>query len=461
MSNLRKNVRGAAAGAAMLLAPVLMPATASAESLTDALVAAYENSNLLEQSRALLRVSDEDVAIALSVLRPQVNGFSSITSSDQATFSTGSGDLASTIQLQLDLLLWDGGSTRLGVEAAKETVLAARAQLVNLEQSVFLNAINAYLSVQRDARTVSLRENNLRLITEELRAAQDRFEVGEVTRTDVAQAEARLAGVRGDLAEAQGNLAISRELYVATVGRQPGRLEPIGALPPMPSTLDRARSIAERNQPTIDQAQHEIKVGELNAARARADIRPVISLNATAGHNSVIDNNSSVGLQMTVPIYQGGQLKALERRALAQVHAARANLNQTVLEVRQQVSDSWSQLSVTKAQLQASDRQISAAQVAFNGVREEAKLGARTTLDVLDAEQALLDARTNRVVFQTEVFSAAYELLFSMGLLTATELDLPIKQYDPNEYYNAVKSAPVPRTKQGTKLDRILKRYQK
>jgi outer membrane protein len=454
---MRRALRGAVAATALVMAA----GTASAESLRDALVAAYNNSNLLEQNRALLRASDEDVAVALSALRPQLNGVASITSSDQGSFVSGPQDIISSVQLQLDLLLWDGGATRLGVEAAKETVLAARAQLVGLEQNVFFNAINAYLSVQRDARTVTLQENNLRLITQELRAARDRFEVGEVTRTDVAQAEARLAGVRGELAEAQGNLAISRELYLVTVGRRPGQLQPVGALPEMPTTLDRARAIAERNQPAIRQAQHEIKVGELNAARARAEIKPRLSLNASAGHNSNIDNNSSIGLQMTVPIYQGGQLKALERRALAQVHASRANLNQTVLEARQQVSDSWSQLAVTKAQLQASDRQIRAAEIAFNGVREEAKLGARTTLDVLDAEQALLDARTNRVVFETEVFSAAYQLMASMGLLTVDGLGLPIKQYDPSEYYNAVKSAPVRRTKQGAKLDRILKRYEK
>ena len=153
--------------------------------------------------------------------------------------------------------------------------------------------------------------------------------------------------------------------------------------------------------------------------------------------------------------------EALERRALAQVHASRANLNQVVLEVRQNVADSWSQLAVANAQLEASDRQIRAAQVAFDGVREEARLGARTTLDVLDAEQSLFDARTNRVVFETQVYAAAYQLLASMGQLTVSELGLPVKQYDPNDYYNAVKSAPVARSKQGQKLDRILQRYEK
>ena len=456
LRRMRRSARSIALCGLVLASPI----SASAASLQDALVAAYLNSNLLEQNRALLRASDEDVAVAFSALRPQINGSATANYSDQAT-GFGGGELVSSINLGLDLLLYDGGNTRLGVEAAKETVLAARAQLVSLEQQVLLDAINAYLSVQRDTRTVSLQEGNLRLITQELRAARDRFEVGEVTRTDVAQAEARLAEARGAVAEAQGALAISRELYVATVGQKPGTLEAIGSLPALPDTVAQARKLAEQNQPSIDQAQHQISANELNAARAQAAMRPNIRLNATAGHNSRIDNNSSIGLQLNVPLYQGGQLKALERRAFAQVHASRANLNQVVLQVRQSVSDSWSQLAVANAQLQTSERQISAAEVAFEGVREEARLGARTTLDVLDAEQALLDARTNRVVFETQVFAAAYQLISSMGLLTASELRLPVQQYDPNEYFDAVKQAPVQRSKQGQKLDRILGRYQK
>lgn len=440
---------------------LLAPVAAHAETLRDALVAAYKNSNLLEQNRALLRANDEDVAVALSALRPQVSATSSVSHSDFATGGNRGGTLSSSISLGVELLLWDAGRTKLGVEAAKETVLAARAQLVDVEQQVLLNAVAAYVGVLRDMRVVSLRENNLRLITQELRAARDRFEVGEVTRTDVAQAEARLAEARGALAEAQGNLAISRELYVATVGRKPGRLSTTLSLPSLPNTVADARAQAERNHPSIKQVQHEISAAELNAARARAASRPRIGLSASAGHSRASDNNSSIGLQMTVPIYQGGQLKALERKALAQVHATRAGLNQTVLQVRQNVADSWSRLAVANAQLQASDRQIRAAQVAFNGVREETRLGARTTLDVLDAEQSLFDARTNRVVFETQVYQAAYQLLSSMGMLTVSGLKLPVKQYDPSEYYNAVKNAPVPKTKQGAKLDRILGRYQK
>lgn len=443
-----------------ILLGVLMMGPARAENLVDTLVSAYNNSNILAQNRALLRANDEDVAIALSALRPQINAVAQTVQSDQAS-NPGRGSLVSSVDLTLNLLVYDAGRSRLGVEAAKETVLAARAQLLDFEQQVLLNAVVAYLNVLSDTRVVQLREGNLRLISQELRAAQDRFDVGEVTRTDVAQAEARLAQARGDLEAARGSLSVSREVFQATVGRAPGRLSAIRTLPSLPGSVAEARRLGERMHPLVKQAQSLIKVNELNAARAKAAMKPQLNLSARVGHSETFDNNSSVALQLNVPIYQGGQLKALERKALAQVHASRSNLNQVVLQTRQSVGQSWSQLAISQAQLQASERQIRAAEVAFEGVREEAKVGSRTTLDVLDAEQVLFDARTNMIVFETQVYAAAYQLLSSLGLMTASNLNLPVKQYDPSEYYNAVKSAPVPKTKQGEKLDRILGRYQK
>ncbi|EPX80815.1 TolC family outer membrane protein [Litoreibacter arenae] len=436
----------------------LVPLKTTAETLASALTAAYNNSNLLEQNRALLRAEDEDVAIALSSLLPNINAGSSINYTDPAQARD---NLTATVSLTLELLLWDFGRSALAVESAKETVLAARADLTQQEQNVLLDAVTAYVQVLRDQRVVQLRESNLRLITQELRAARDRFEVGEVTRTDVAQAEARLAQARGALVEAQGNLQISRELYKVAVGRAPSNLQAISQLPSLPKSLNAAQATAKRISPLINQVQHQIKANELNYAAAKAATRPRISLSGSLSHSSVTDNNSSVGLQMNVPIYQGGQLSALVRKSLAGVHASKAVLNQTALVVDQNVANAWSRLAVANAQVTSSDRQIRAAQIAFDGVREEAKLGARTTLDVLDAEQVLFDARTTRVVSETQVYSAAYGLLAAMGLLTTDALKLNVERYDPSEYYNAVKNAPVPISKSGKKLDRILERYQK
>jgi outer membrane protein len=436
----------------------LAPLQAFAETLESALTAAYNNSNLLEQSRAILRTEDEDVAIALSSLLPNINARSTITLSNP---SSARDNLSSTIALTLELLLWDAGRSQLAVESAKETVLAVRSELSQQEQTILLDAVNAYVQVLRDQRVVQLRESNLRLITQELRAARDRFEVGEVTRTDVAQAEARLAQARGSLVEAQGNLQITRELYKVTVGRAPSGLIGISRLPKLPSSLNAAKSTAKRVSPLIEQVQHQIKANELNYAAAKAGTRPRISFNSGISHSSVSNNTSSIGIEMNVPIYQGGQLSALVRKSLAAVHGSKAALNQTAIVLDQNVANAWSRLAVANAQVTSADRQIRAAQIAFDGVREEAKLGARTTLDVLDAEQALFDARTTRVVSETQVYSAAYGLLASVGLLTADSLKLNVKRYDPTEYYNAVKGAPVPSSKAGKKLDRILNRYQK
>lgn len=439
------------------------PLHAAAETLSSALTAAYNNSNLLEQNRALLRIEDENVALALGELRPQINGSSSITQSH--TSSTGS-TLSATVALSADLLLWDGGAAKIALESAKESVLAVRSQLVQQEQAVLLDAVTAYVQVLRDERVVSLRQSNLRLITQELRAARDRFEVGEVTRTDVAQAEARLAAGRGELADAQGQLEITKELYKLAVGRNASNLKRVASLPALPKSLAAAKATARRVNPSIDQLQHEIKANELSYAATKARTRPRLSAGASLSHTNSnatarTTDTSSLGLSVEIPIYQGGQLSALTRQALALVHASKAQLNQQVLSVEQGVGNSWSQLDVARAQVTASERQIRAAQIAFDGVREEAKLGARTTLEVLDAEQDLSDARTNLVVSQTEVYSAAYGVLASMGLLTADNLKLKVDRYDPAEYYNAIKDAPVPKSKSGKKLDRILNRYQK
>ncbi|SHF02776.1 outer membrane protein [Litoreibacter ascidiaceicola] len=447
-------LNSALVGVVMSFAPVQL----SAETLAGALTAAYDNSNLLEQSRALLRAEDEDVAIALSALLPSINARSTITLSDP---SLARDNLSSTVALTLELLLWDAGRTQLAVESAKETVLAVRAELVQQEQAVLLDAVNAYVQVLRDQRVAQLRDSNLRLITQELRAARDRFEVGEVTRTDVAQAEARLAQARGSLVEAQGNLQITRELYKVAVGRAPVGLKGISRLPKLPASANAAKATAKRVSPLIEQVQHQIKANELNYAAAKAGTRPRITFNSALSHSSVTNNSSSIGLEMNVPIYQGGQLSALVRKSLAAVHGSKAALNQTAIVLEQNVANAWSRLAVANAQVTSSDRQIRAAQIAFDGVREEAKLGARTTLDVLDAEQVLSDARTTRVVSETQVYSAAYGLLAAMGLLTADNLKLKVQRYDPSEYYNAVKNAPVPSSKAGKKLDRILNRYQK
>ncbi|MCU0911273.1 MAG: TolC family outer membrane protein [Rhodobacteraceae bacterium] len=442
---------GLRAGIWAALAAAVLAAPAAAESLADSLADAYRNSNLLEQNRAVLRAADEDVAGAVSALRPVVNFVASAGYSDPAL-----GDnLTGSVALTAEITLFDFGSNRLGVDAARESVLATRQALLGVEQRVLLSAVSAYMDVVSTAEFVRLREANVRLIGEELRAANDRFEVGEVTRTDVSIAQARLAGANANLAAAQGDLQVAIENFRAAVGRSPGNLSGPGRSPQTAASLDEAQAIGVRTHPSIRQAQHEVTVAELNAERARLGTRGRLTGDAQVGLDQDGDSRSSVGLSFRQPIYQGGRLSALYRQALASRDASRAALLETQRTVASDIGTAWARLQVAEAQIRASEQQIRAAQVAFEGVQEEARLGARTTLDVLNAEQELLDARTARIDAGTQQVVAVYALLSAMGLLTVEHLGLGVPVYDPSAYYNAVRNAPATSV-QGQRLDRLL-----
>lgn len=430
---------------------------AQAETLSDALINAYKHSGLLEKNRAVLRAADEDVAQAVSTLRPVVSYYANAKYGNTVVPGGWSnGRLTTSVGLQASLLVFDGGGSKLAIESKKETVLATRQALVNVEQSVLLRAVTAYMNVRREIEFVGLRQNNVRVISEQLRAARHRFEVGEVTRTDVSLAESRQALARANLAVAQGNLARSREEYRAVVGNYPKSLQAAPKAPATARSLESARSIAYATHPAMKQIQHEILVAELDVQRAAAYMKPSLSLNANAGLTQSNTDSASIGLSVTGPIYQGGKLSSVYRKAMAGRDAARAGLHITRHEVAQAVGNAWAQINVTRATLDASNRQIRAARVAFRGVKEEATLGARTTLDVLNAEQELLDAQANRISSVTDQYVATYSLLSSMGLLTAEHLKLGIRTYDPTAYYNAVSNAPAHST-QGRSLDRVLR----
>ncbi|MGB7319593.1 MAG: TolC family outer membrane protein [Planktotalea sp.] len=438
-----------------------------ADTLSDALISAFNHSGLLEQNRALLRAADEDVAIATSALRPILNYSASLSrnfsrSNNHLTSNLSeSNSTAATIGISAELLLFDGGQSKFAIEAAKENVLATRARLIALEQSVLFRAIQAYMNVRRASETVALRQSNVRLITQELRAARDRFEVGEITRTDVALAEARLAASRSGLAAAEGGLISAQEEYRAAIGRKPSNLAVPKNLPKTASSVDKAKDIAVRNHPDMHAVQHDVAAADLNVLRANAAMSGTIKLRGGLNHTETVTSNTStnsgsISLEANVPIYQGGRLSALHRQAMARRDAARGSLHVTRHQVQQNVGDAFAQLRVSAASRDASERQIRAARVAFRGVREEANVGSRTTLDVLNAEQELLDAQFNLIGVQTDEFIAAYAALASMGLLTAKHLNLPVQQYDPAAYYNLVKDAPA-RSVQGEKLNRVLR----
>lgn len=446
---------------------ILMSTTviARAETLADAMVAAYNNSGLLEQNRALLRAADEDVAQAMAALRPTLSYLASIdynySDLENPFFGGHTKGLSTGLNLVAEMTLYDFGGNQLAVSAAKEAVLATREALINVEQQVLFSAVNAYLTLSQDLDFVELRQNNVRVIAEELKAAQDRFEVGEVTRTDVSNAEARLAAAQSGLAQAKGDVAVSREIYNTAIGHYPKSVSRPPQAPSTASSLDGAREVALRNHPTLKSAQRSIRVAELNAERAETFKMPVLRGRARAG---LVNNwedydasNASVSLEIGGPIYQGGALPSVERQALAAVQAERASLHLTNLAVSQNVGTAWAQLLVSQASLEALKTQVVAAESAFEGTREEAALGARTTLDVLNAEQELLDARGDVIAATTIRHLADYALLSQMGLLTTSHLKLRVQTYDPTAYYKAVENAPAAYSKQGRALDRVLK----
>lgn len=446
--------RGIAALAVAALTAWAPPVVA--ETLTDALIAAYRNSNLLEQNRAVLRAADEDTAQAVAALRPVIAAAASATRRDPVP--PGQDDLTAQIALQAEITLYDGGRNGLAVEAAKETVLATREALVQVEQQVLLGAVRAYMNVIRAAEFVSLRDNNIRVVSEQLQAARDRFEVGEVTRTDVSLAEARLALARANQAAAQGELQVARESYRAATGRYPGRLTGPGRLPQTAASEAAAKAIANDRHPLIRQAQRQVAVAELNIARARGAMLPTVSLSGQLARDNDGQNSSSLTLGARQTLYAGGRLSSVLRQAEAGRDRSRAALLQTVVEIEQGVAVSWADALVTSAQIAAGQEQVRAAQAAFAGVREEAALGARTTLDVLDAENDLLDARASLISAQTQRAVASYALLASMGLLTADHLRLGVPTYDPSAYYDAVRTAPTVRVSpQGERLDHVLR----
>ncbi len=462
----------AVAASAALMLLVATPRITSAETLADALVGAYNHSGLLDQNRALLRAADEDVAAANSALKPILRWSADLsqafgeTRSGSVALTRSADSLTASINLIGELLLYDFGSTQYRIEAVKETVLATRETLRNVEQQVLLRAVSAYMGVIEASEFVALRNNNLRLLTQELRAARDRFEVGEVTRTDVALAEAQLAQARSGLAGAEGNLLSAIEEYKNAVGHAPGALAPPPNLPNLDGNIEAAKGLAVRRHPLMISAQHQVAAAELQIKSNEAAMSPTIKLQGQYGLSETYGDDTyshtgRVGVNVGQTIYQGGALSSAVRRSMAQRDAQRANLHVVRGNIQQSVGDAYARLLSARAQLEATDGQIRAARIAFRGVREEATLGARTTLDVLDAEQALLDAESAQVSARSVLYIAAYAVLSATGQLTAQDLRLPVQIYDPSAYYNLVKESPAIVSKQGQKLDRVLRALQK
>ena len=425
------------------------------DTLTGAMVSAYNTSGLLEQNRAVLRAADEDVASAASQLAPIVSWASTVSHNDRNV--SDSFDTSASISLLADFTLYDGGKRSLGLEGAKFSVFATRSSLINIEQNVLFEAVKAYLGVIRETENVSLRDGNLSVISEELRAANDRFEVGEITKTDVALAEARLAASNSALAFAKGSYEQAIAGYITAIGRKPNFLEYPSFIPEVPNSLENAIAIALAEHPLIDELKNLVKVTEINSKIADLSTSFTVSLGSSVSLDEDGETSGDLSVRASGPIFSGGKLYSSSRKQTALNEQVLARLYTSKISIEQNVTNAYSLLEVAKAAKLAAEEQIRATEVALKGVKEEAILGARTTLDVLNAEQELLDSRVQLISAKVDEHLSLYRLLLRIGRLNSDYLNLPVRKYDVKKYYDLVRHSPASKTKSGRELEKVLR----
>jgi outer membrane protein len=439
---------------ALLAAASLSGQQATAESINDTLAAAYRYNPRLDAARATLRATDESVAQQNAGYRPTLNGSADTGYQTTATVPTGATvGGASTgethprgYSVTASQPLFRGLRVLNGVREAEANVRAGRETLRTTEQSVLLEAATAYMDVVRDQAIVALRENNVQVLTKELKATKDRFTVGEVTRTDVAQAEASRAAAVSALDLARSNLQISRGNYERTVGKPPARLvEPKPIDKRLPRSLEDSISISTRESPTVVAALYREQAARHTVDKTWGELLPTAQVDATYSKRldssatiSSTETTSLVG-RVNVPFYTGGEVQA-RVRAAKQSHLARIQeIEQNRTEVRAAVVQAWSQLLASRAQLQSDLVQVSSNRTALTGVREEEKVGQRTLLDVLNAEQTLLNAEVSLVTTKRNLIVFEYAMLQAVGRLNVQELGTNSEVYDAEVHYHEVR----------------------
>lgn len=448
----------AGAVAASLLVGTFGAVPASAETLMEAMAHAYATNPRLAAARAELRAADEAVPQALSGWRPTVQLTGNVTrnkTTTQIVGNVGAGAVTTSGRtlrtshdgaVQFTQPLFSGFGTVAGVRAAKNSVKAARATLLSNEQSVMLDAASSYMGLLQAMAVLDLRNNNVSVLTRQLEATQDRFEVGEITRTDVAQSEARLAGAVALRIQAQGDMEVARAAYERVIGLTPGSLETPGPFEGLPADLEVAIDNALAANPTYKAADFSSRAAEENIAVSRSSLLPKVNLEGQAakGWDTVADQSEVESLTarvtFVVPLYQGGAAYSQLRQAKQQAAQSRLNADLARLQVREAAISAWQDYQTAGASTNSLQEQIRAAEIALEGVQREAEVGSRTVLDVLDAEQELLDARVSLVQAETSEVLAALSLLASQGRLTAQSLGLDVAVYDPEAYYRDVKN---------------------
>ena len=423
---------------------------AQAASLYEALATAYASNPTLEAARAQLRATDEGVPQVLSEWRPTVLGTAQgghewdnqnkpVPPLNQETNPRSYG-------VTVRQPIFDGFGTVAGTSLAENQVQAGRAQLADTEQTVLLNAVTAYMNVVRDASVLELNRNNEKVLDRQLEATQARFDVGELTRTDVAQAQARLQGAVAARIQSEGQLTASQAIYRQVVGEDPVDVKmPDGAPLTLPSSREESVAMS-RGAPDVRSAEFQERAAKDDIDVQFSDMLPTVSVEGSwqrqqdvGQRDSETDVGSVIG-QVTIPLYQAGAPDSRVRQSKQRYMQSRRLTDEALRAAEQESVNAWAALQTVIAQRRSFEEQVRANEIALEGVQQEQEVGARTILDVLDAQQELLNAQVSLVSTQTDHVVAEYRLLASGGGLTAQNLNLNVEYYDPAQHYDKVRN---------------------
>jgi outer membrane protein len=450
---------------AVLIAVSAGAHTGHAETMESALAKAYLNNPQLNAQRAVVRQTDEGVAQALSGYRPQINANASLGRQLTDTkeifppiagtpFTQGASvevkgpTTPRSIGVTGTQTVFNGFQTGNRTRAAESQVSAARETLRMMEESVLLAAATIYMDVARDTANLEVQQSNVRVLQKTLTDTRNRFNFGEVTQTDVAQAEAQLASGEATLHAAEATLMATRANYRRIIGVEPSNLAPGTPVDHLsPVTLNSAVAVGLAENPSVTAAMFGVDVAALQVKIAEGVLYPTLSLQGNIQQQydaniltpKLLTETASINL--SIPIYQGGAEYSAIRQNKENLGQQRLNVDQVRDQIRANVIQAWGQLDAAKAQVEAAQRQGKASEVALNGVRNEANVGQRTTLDVLNAQQALVNARVSLIVAQHDRVVVSYSLLSAVGRLSAQVLKLPVTIYDPSTHYQQVRDS--------------------
>ena len=458
------------AGLSIAIASFPFVAAGRAETMSSALARAYAGNPDLNQQRAGVRATDENLPRASAAWRPTATatgqlgynyfdlrapaasgaaaagaaaGGPLVTSATRLRQATDPGALGLTVTQNI----FNGNRTLNGVRQAESNIFGSRETLRDTEQNVLLNGATAYMNVLRDTAILDLRKNNIIVLEEQLRQTRDRFTVGEVTRTDVAQAESSLASGRSDYFAAQANLQTSVANYRQVIGVEPTRLEPARTIESLlPRSLAGGVSLALAEHPAVQAALHAVDTAALQVKIAEGALAPTLNVVGNVQQNYNLGGvpgerflNGSIAAQVSVPIYQGGEEYAQIRQAKETLGQARLQADLQRDLVRADVVSAWGQLDSARAVIQSSKAAVKSAEIALDGIRQEAEVGQRTTFDILFQQQVLLNARVSLVVAQRDRVVASYAVMAAIGRLAAANLNLSVAEYDPTIHFDQVK----------------------